>query len=334
MGIGKWEGFKPAEIILSIIALLAIFWLVDAQRILEIILTTNLLFFATALCAYSATVLVMTFRIRYILANLHDKIGYDGAFWANMGGLLASDFTPARTGYFITPLILSRNSGIPVERGMVAIVSPQIPEFFLKALGAGAAIMMIAYAFPELSGNVAFLWAGVGVMMAFCAAMSVALFVPAFVGLVSRFKFIPFVPEGIEFLTLLQSHREKVKGIFLQIILLSLAIFVLKGFEWYFFGQSLGIAFNADYPALLIFMVLQPLVTVFQFAPIPTVAGLGLAEGSAVASMAILGVPAEVAIAYALLVRGGTVLVNSIGITQIVPFLFKKEKQKPEEASA
>ncbi len=326
MAIGKWEGFRPAELLMSLLALLLIFWLVDFGKILRIIYGTNLVLLFFALCAYYSTMLLMTWRIRFILSNLHEKISCLDSYKANMGGVLASDFTPARAGYFITPLLLQKSSDVPLEKGMITIVSPQIAEFFLKASGAAAAIILIAYSSPLLSGNSLFLWAGVGVMLLFCVAMGGALFVPGFVSLVRKFCFLPFVGQLADFLELTQTHGAKVRGIYPVIFAVSVAILLIKGVEWYLFSQSLGIQVDSALPALLIFTLLQPLITVFQFAPFPTVAGLGLAEGSAVAAMGMLGVPAEMAVAYALLIRGGTMLVNSQGVFSLVPFLLGKKK--------
>lgn len=327
MAIGKFEGFHLPELILSLFALLAIFWLVDPRKLFEIIAGANPWFFLLALCAYFSTVLLMTYRIRLILGKLHEKIGWKNSYMANAGGLLASDFTPARTGYFITPFLLSKNFGVPLEKGMVTIVSPQIAEFFLKALGAAGAIFVIASAVPQLSQNSIFMWLGVGMMLTFSSAMYLALFTPRFLELAQNFSFLPFAREGIGFITSLQAHREKVKALFPQIFLISAITFLCKGTEWFLFAQAIGLKFAVDTPAIVIFMVLQPLITVFQFVPFPTVAGLGISEGSAVASMSLLGVSPELAVAHVLLVRGGTMLVNSLGVFQLVPFVLQKKKK-------
>jgi uncharacterized membrane protein YbhN (UPF0104 family) len=304
--------------------LIAILWFLDARRIVSIMAGADIALCLLALAAYFCTMLLMSHRLRRILSELGEKLGFDGAFRANAAGLLASDFTPARSGYFITPFVLSRNAGVSVEKGMVAIVSPQIVEFFLKAVGAAAAIFLLLSSLPELSGSAIFLWAGVGAMLVFCAALWAALFSPMVVSLSTHFDFIPFVKPGAKFLSSLQSHRHSVGQIFTWIASMSVAIFVLKGIEWYFFGMALGISFSVTTHPFLVFLVLQPLITVFQFVPFPTIAGLGLSESSAVASMALLGVPLDMAVAYSLLVRAGTTLLDCLGIGQLLPFVFGK----------
>ena len=323
MAIGKWSGFRPVEIVFSLLALVAIFAIVDVRKIYGIILSANLVLFLAGICVYSVTLLIMSYRIRFVLANLGEKIKYADAFASNLGGMLASDFTPARTGYFATPVLLSNNYGIPLDKGVVAIVSPQIAEFFLKAAGASAAILLIASVSPLITQNSILLWGGIGIVLLFCAIMWAALFFPWFVRLVRRFEFLPYVRDVCDFISLLQTYKAKVKKIFPAIFLFSVAIFLTKGVEWWFYGQALGVAFASALPQFLIFLLLQPLVTIFQFVPIPTVAGLGLSEAGAVASMSMLGVPVDLAIVYALLIRAGTSLVNALGIFQVLPFIFK-----------
>jgi uncharacterized membrane protein YbhN (UPF0104 family) len=307
--------------------LAAILWYLDVRQIASIMAGADLFFCGLALAAYFCTMLLMSYRLRRILFELGEKIGFGRAFFSNAAGLLASDFTPARSGYFITPFVLSRNAGVAVDKGMAAIVSPQIVEFFLKAAGAAAAIFLLLSSFPELSGSAIFLWAGVGVMLLFCAGLWAALFSPMAVRLASYFKFLPLVKQGTGFLSSLQLHSGKVGRIFAWIAGVSSAIFVLKGVEWYFFGLALGVNFSVPIHPFLVFLVLQPLITVFQFVPFPTIAGFGLSEGSAVASMALLGVPFEMAIAYSLLVRAGTTLLDCLGIGQLMPFAFGKKKK-------
>jgi len=311
-----------------VLTLFVMLWIVDLSKFLKIISSANLGFLAMALCAYFSTTLLMTFRIKFILTHLGEKISYGNSFKANFGGLCASDFTPGRVGYFITPLILQKNALMPLEKGMATIVTPQIFDFFLKGVGAAAAIALIVYASPILSSNITFLWAGAGMVVAFAIFMYAALFVPRSLLLMRKFSFLPFVSEFASFLQSIQQYQKNMSSIFPAIFLISLAIFVIKGFEWYFFGRSLGISLETQVAPIFIFMVLQPLVTAFQFTPFPTVAGLGISEGGAVASMALLGVPTELAVAYSLLVRGGTMVVNSIGVFELVRFVTGAHRSK------
>jgi len=326
MAIGKWQGFRLPELILSALVLAAMCWFVDIGRLIGIISKTDVPLFLAAIAVYFSTTLLMSYRIRLILAALGEKISFMDALKSNMGGLFASDFSPGRAGYFITPVILSRLAGIPADKGMVTIVAPQMVEFFLKAAGATAAILLVASAMPLISQNSVFLWVGVGMMLSFCAAMWLALFYPPFVSFAKAFSFIPLVPEACGFVATMQAHRQKVASVALPIVAISVFVFLIKGIECFLFAAALGIRLeNLAVPPVMAFMVLQPLITIFQFVPIPTIAGLGLSEGSAVVSMSLLGVAPEVAVAYVLLIRGGTMLANSPGAFFLSRTLFWKK---------
>lgn len=327
MAIGKWDGFKMPELILSALVFAAMCWFVDVGKLIEIISKTDIPLFIAAIFVYFSTTLLMSYRIRLILRALGEKISFLDAFKSNIGGLIASDFSPGRAGYFVTPVILSRIAGTPLDKGVVTIVAPQMVEFFIKAAGATAAIFLVAFAVPLISQNSLFLWIGVSMMLSFCAAMWLALFYPPFLSFAKAFSFIPLVPEACSFVATMQAHRQKVASVALPIILISVLVFIIKGLECFLFAAALGIRLeNLAVPPVVAFMLLQPLISIFQFVPIPTIAGLGLSEGSAVVSMSLLGVAPEVAVAYVLLIRGGCIIANSPGILFLSEALFSGKK--------
>jgi uncharacterized membrane protein YbhN (UPF0104 family) len=328
MALGKFRSARPLEIAVSAAVIAAMFLFVDMGKVVGIILGANLWFFGLAILAYLGTVFAMAYRIRFVLGHLGRKISFWEAFRANWGGLAAADYTPARAGYFVTPFLLEKKSGVALEKGMAAVLGPQIVEFFFKAVGAAAGIMLIVYSSPLAPQNAAFLWAGVALMLAFCMLMWVALFVPAFVLHARRLSFLPFVGEGCDFIVVMQANRGKLGEIFPQIILISVFTVFTKALEWYFFGMAIGISMSTSIPVFLVYMVLQPLVTVFQFVPAPIIAGIGISEAGAVAALGMLGVGAELAVAYSLLVRFGTMIVNVGGVFSLVDFFFPSGGKK------
>ena len=62
---------------------------------------------------------------------------------AHLAGVLLSDLTPARAGYFLTPLLLDRLAGVPEESGFAALVGVQAVSFITKACLAAAAIIFL-----------------------------------------------------------------------------------------------------------------------------------------------------------------------------------------------
>jgi len=66
--------------------------------------------------------------------------------------MIVGDITPGRSGYFLTPPILKKTSGIPITDGMACIFAPQGIEFILKVGGAAAALIYIS-SFSNVSRN-------------------------------------------------------------------------------------------------------------------------------------------------------------------------------------
>jgi uncharacterized protein (TIRG00374 family) len=98
-----------------------------------------------------------------------------------------------------------------------------------------------------------------------------------------------------------------------EIIILTLACWILKGFEWYFLGLPLGIT---QIPWIGYFLI-HPLVTALGFVPI-TPAGAGFQEFGIVGIFTnLIGVAAGPATAFALLSRGLLIFEDLIGVPQI-----------------
>lgn len=116
-----------------------------------------------------------------------------------------------------------------------------------------------------------------------------------------------------------------------EIIALSIACWLLKGFEWWFLGYALGISqLTASW--WLAFFLIHPLVTALAFIPI-TPAGIGVQEFGIVGILGLLGVAAPLATVFALLARGLLIFEDLAGVPQIVKstsLLFSHKKSELE----
>jgi hypothetical protein len=68
---------------------------------------------------------------------------------AHLAGVLLSDVTPARSGYFLTPLLMERLEGIGRETGFAALAGMQAVSLVAKAVLAGAAILLVGHRLQE-----------------------------------------------------------------------------------------------------------------------------------------------------------------------------------------
>ena len=322
----KWQGIRPTDILISLLALALILYFIDPAKTLAILLKANPMLVLAGAFFYSLTMLSMGWRLTFILGFVGEKLSLARGFVSNAAGLLASDLTPARSGYFVVPFLLERHDKISLEKGMIAIISPQILDFFLKSVVAVAGIFLILSVQPSLENNALLLFGGAVVMLGFSAAMAVLLFVPKALELAKPLFFFSFAQKIYDFIRTLQANRAKVLPIFPYLFLLSFFNFAVKGAEWYCIGTAIGVQFNttALHP-VLIFMMLQALISAFQFMPVPTIAGLGLAEGGAAASMVLLGVEPTLAVAFLLLTRAVTTLMDCIGVGELATILRKQK---------
>ena len=118
-----------------------------------------------------------------------------------------------------------------------------------------------------------------------------------------------------------------------EIILLTLACWILKGFEWYFLGLALGIT---QIPWIGFFLI-HPLVTALGFVPI-TPAGAGVQEFGIVGIFGLLITDPAMAGAigaFAILARGLLVIEDLAGVPQIVKstsrLSFSRKKTEKQE---
>lgn len=298
-------------------AIAAIAYFVDIGKVAQAIAGANPLYILAAVLCYAGINIAMSYRISMLLTDMKANPGFKNIVSAHFAGMLASDFTPARSGYFATALALARH-GTTVAQGVAAILAPQIFDFLLKVVVGGS---MLAYvAGREISGQSSLVASMIGIgavaLMLLLAVMLVfskkflLLFKPVF-------AMVPFGGKAFNMLESMQGHSMHVKTRWVEILALLALTWTLKGLEWMFLAKAIGISVDFPYGELAFFMFLQPLVTILQFVPFPTAAGSGLSEAGAIGILFLFGISAPVAAAFAILTRGMTAIVDVIGIREV-----------------
>src|SRR3972149_1337231 len=64
-------------------------------------------------------------------------------FQAHLAGVLLSDITPARSGYFLTPLLLERLASVPQEAGFAALTGMQAASLVSKSALAALGMVFV-----------------------------------------------------------------------------------------------------------------------------------------------------------------------------------------------
>ena len=305
-----------AELFVSLAIIAAVLYLVDFGKVIEVIANANPFFILAAFCAYFGINLGMSVRIRMILAEMGHKISTTSAVMANFAGMLVSDFTPARSGYFATAFVLTANEKIPFNRSLVSILGPQMFDFMLK-VGAGAvAIIYIFYRLDLGEGSLAGMLLGVVGLTAMLVFGVLLLFSKRFLAMLRLLERLPFGKKLYGELVMMQKNAVAIKKVMWAILVLLAITWTLKGVEWNFLAMSIGMEPQISFYPFIFYMFLQPLVTMLQFIPTPTLAGMGLSEAGAAAVLALFGVPAHIAVAFAIMTRSLMIVLDLAGVNE------------------
>jgi uncharacterized protein (TIRG00374 family) len=313
-----------AELALSLLLIAALFYFADMGKVLSVVKSIDVKWLLLALVFYFAINVAMAFRVWAILRDMGAKIPYMSTLMAHFSGMIASDFTPARSGYFTTAFVLSRNNGLPLEKSMVAIVGPQIFDFLLKVTaGAIAFWYLLTYAL-DVNAEESILLAvifGIFAISTMILVMFLSLFSPRFLRAIGFIKRLPFGAKLHELVENIQKNSASIKRLFGLIVGLLALTWLFKAVEWYALSLAVGFAPDVPFSPLIFFAFLQPLVTILQFAPLPTFAGAGFSEAATVFVLLQFGVPVEQGLVFALLTRGVMIAVDSIGVREAVKML-------------
>jgi len=305
------------QILVSLLAIAVVLYLSDFDKVLAIIWRVNLFYLFASMLVYLAINILMGFRIRMLLNDLNEKISLADSTEAGLSGMLASDFTPGRTGYFATAFLITANSKIKLHKSMLSIFGPQLFEFAFKCI-AGAIAMwyileLISY---KTGGEMKFVGmiVGFGIFLAMVVLMALLLFSSKFVKSISFIRMFPYGDHTHSLLSDMQRNSRTVRKFIPQIAVLLAITWALKSLEWLLVAKSVGMQVNSQLPEIIFFAFLQPLITMLQFIPAPTLAGMGLSEGGAAAVLYLFGVPPYESVAFALLTRSMNVMVDLLGI--------------------
>ncbi|MGD0994799.1 MAG: lysylphosphatidylglycerol synthase transmembrane domain-containing protein [Candidatus Bathyarchaeia archaeon] len=309
-------------------------------------LTIKVEYLLLAFLMYFGINLLFTVRLRRVLSKNGVKTSFGKTLLAQYGGMLTSDVTPGRSGYILTPVYLL-DQKVPTSKSLSSVLGIQTFEFLIKVIGGiGAIIYLVKFVptsiwnqlFPtQIAGiNVGLLIAVLGVTLMMVGAIVLAAFTwsKRAISLFDRIansRFLKRFTGGL--MGKLEEYKESAHSTgraIPEIIVLTVACWIIKGFEWYFLGYALGIT---QIPWIAYFLI-HPLVTALAFVPI-TPAGIGVQEFGIIGIFGlVLDVPAHPALipviaTFALLARGLLIFEDLAGVPQIVrstSLIFSRKK--------
>jgi uncharacterized protein (TIRG00374 family) len=277
--------------------------------------------------------LVMSYRIKMLLDFSKNGIPFLDIIKAHFVGMLCADFTPARSGYFAAAGVLHYKYKVNSEHAMLSIFGPQIFDFGVKVTAGTVALLYLLYHFIG-PGKGWIMIAGSVMLAAVIAVMMLLLFSERFLRMFSFSKRLPVAASAYGLFSRMQQNSHMVVKLTPQILVLIVFSWVAKAISWYFVAKSVGITVNTGFPEPLFYLFLQPLVTILEFIPTPTIAGMGLSEGGTTAVFALFGIPVAAAATFALLVRFKTTFVHLPAVPEALATLRMGDRDKVEEGNA
>ncbi len=276
--------------------------------------------------------LTLAYRIRMLLSDMGVRLGFIDILKSHIVGMFLSDFTPSRTGYFATAAVLRYNYKVESDKALLSIFGPQIFDFAFKVVSGGLAILYILFVFIG-PGQGWVLIIGAAVISAFVLVMMLTLFSKRFVLLFSFVRRIPLVSQLYETVLKMQDSSHVVVRRTPHILFIIIFSWGFRSLSWYFAAKALGITVATPFPEPLFYFFLQPLLTMLEFVPSPTIAGLGLSEGGATLVFSLFGVEAAKAAVFALVVRFKTTFIHLPAIPEALrlPNALAAEKEMEEK---
>ncbi len=227
---------------------------------------------------------------------------------------MVGDITPGRSGYFLTPPLLKKNTGTKITDGLACIFAPQGIEFILKVGGAFAAIVFISE-IPGISNNIVI---SASIVALILLVAGILMLIVSWKNESISSKFIRKLPFFRNFTENLLSFKERSIGIkdsINAIIILYIIGWVFAALHWFYIGKAIGIELS-----IFTFFLLHPLLSILMFVPV-SLAGLGLMEGGAIVVFSLFGISTAQALAFSILVRISILLVDLIGIKTVLSSL-------------
>lgn len=298
-----------ANAIVSLALVAVILHLVGFADVLHELGGIDLGFLALSMLSLLLMDVIMSYRIKLLLEGAGARMRYLDILRSHFVGMLLADFTPSRTGYFATAAVMRYNYNAPAEKALLAIFGPQIFDFAFKVVAGGLAILYIMFVFigPEQGWM---LILGAFVIGAIILVMMLTLFSRRFLALFSFVRAIPIVSRIYGVVVKMQDSSHVVVDKTPHILVLILFSWGARALSWFFAAKAVGITVATPFPEILFYFFLQPLLTMLEFVPSPTIAGLGLSEGGATLVFSLFGIlPAKAAV-FALLVRFKTTFVH------------------------
>jgi uncharacterized protein (TIRG00374 family) len=288
----------------------------NAAETLGVLLRTDLKYALVASFLIIAASMMIALSFYFILVSLKYDVSFSSCVQANFAGQLASDLTPGRAGYFITPFIMGVLSKTPFEPCFVATVVSGMVDFFIRAFLTVISTTYLIGPVEMISGVQWIVVASAFILAASAVSFAILLWSDKPRKLVLKLRgfrrigqFLdPYVARFENF----QKEGVKAKKSLVPVAFAMSLTSLFDSMALFFFSLSVGVTLH---PVLFVFI--YSLVSSFTYLPL-TLAGLGVQEGVLAALLQLFGVPLSHGVSISLLFRFFYTITDLIGLPPIL----------------
>lgn len=314
----------PIQVAVSILLLYLLFQNVNIAQAEQILAATNMPILVVSVVFFILSSFAIGIALQSALKATDSAPPFGSTMLANFGGQLLSDVTPAKSGYFATPVLLNQLKAVPIEKGFMSVMAVGAGNFFVKATVSSLALLYFLYRIPASvmdSSITNALIVGIVILLVCGVGLTVLVWTSYFSGLLQSLSRLPLVGQVIKKLQEIRTMFSKDKTAMrrsLKVIVVSVLGSVLfSGISLFILAQAIGMT----EPTLLDFLFMGPLTAAFMYVPI-TFAGLGLQEAAYVFLIGGISTSPETilpfAVTFALLVRLIAVTTDLIGLPPLL----------------
>ena len=305
------------QLSIGVVILLWLLQLTDVTKVFSTLLSMNPINIILSATFFIMASVFVALALYVVVKNLDSNISLRKAVMASFAGQLLSDVTPARSGYFLTPLILNKMCGTSTDKGTAGVLLTGVANSFVKVILSALALIYFLKFLPlqQVVINAAI----VGMLFLLAGGLSLLAFMVSkrFLNFCLFLNKVPAVKAiSQKLLSTLEKTQKEGKKAFQSMPLLFLLILssiVANAIALIFISNALW----CGSPSLLEFIFIAALAGSLMYVPI-TVAGLGVQETGYVLLLTFLGMPLEKTVAFALTARLLFTGTDAIGILPLL----------------
>jgi uncharacterized protein (TIRG00374 family) len=315
------------QLAVGAVILLYLLQLADMRKVFSILLRVNPVNVLLASLLFILASIFVGVALYIPIKSTENSSPMVKVIQANFAGQLLSDMTPARSGYFATPLVLKELCNIPLEKGLASVLVTGFINSFVRVILSAIAILFFITFLPLSQSILSILIIGIFFLLIASIIFLIILVEKRILKLIAVFEKIPIIKivthKLIELISKVQKVKLNIKRQLTWISLLILLSMIANAIALQFISDGLG--FRSLNFMELLFVV--TLVSSLMYIPF-TIAGLGIQETAYVLLLTLLSMPFETAVAFAILTRALFTGTDIIGLPILMKVGFKNIKKK------